>query len=223
VLPPAQFDQAVGEFPLTITGWYFPITGPGVGGGGSGIIDDAFSASLGKFIDDTFVTVTSNNALTNGANVIGFVPTTNAVTLEAKASVQSTTEPFRQWILNDSIMPVGQTTLSVAKGTDGIAIAIYQAGDRVVVRPNPKQFTIGPAIVIGGVAVDGGGIVIIGGKPHPVGPWGPLMERLARSAGVAGSAQELDKRAGASVMRVAAQDALGAIKAATAEFQKLAK
>jgi probable HAF family extracellular repeat protein len=31
------------------------------------------------------------------------------------------------------------------------------------------------AILFGGVAVDGGGWVIVGGKPIPVGPWGPLV------------------------------------------------
>jgi hypothetical protein len=223
VLPPAQFNQSVAAFPLTITGWYFPISGPGVPGGGHGIIDDAFSAAQGRFIDDTFVTVTSNNALTNDANVVGFVPTAAAVTLEAKQTVVSTPEPFRQWILNDGIMPVGQKTLNVAKDTDGIAIAIYQTGDLVVPRPDPKEYYAGPGRIVGGVAVDGGGWIIIGGKPIPIDPWGPLMERLARSAGVAASASELERKAAGNVTRLAAQDALGALKAATAAFQKLAK
>jgi hypothetical protein len=30
--------------------------------------------------------------------------------------------------------------------------------------------------IFGGVAVDGGGVIWIGGKPHPVDPWGPLKE-----------------------------------------------
>ncbi len=101
VLPPASFDQTVDASPLTITAWYFPISGPGTGGGGSAIIDDAFSANLGRFIDDTFVDVTSDPTLTNNANVIGVVPTNVAETLVAKNSVASTTEPFAQWILND--------------------------------------------------------------------------------------------------------------------------
>jgi hypothetical protein len=32
------------------------------------------------------------------------------------------------------------------------------------------------AILLGGVIVDGGGLAIVGGKPRPVGPWGPLTE-----------------------------------------------
>jgi hypothetical protein len=93
VLPPVACTQQVGANRLTITGLYFPISGPGVVGDGSAIIDDAFSAALGHFIDDTFVTVTSEPSLTSDANVIGVVPTTNAVTLEASASVASSRSP----------------------------------------------------------------------------------------------------------------------------------
>lgn len=222
VLPPAAFDQPVAAFPLTITGWYWPITGPASGGGGgTAIIDDAFSAALGHFIDDTFVTVTSHPALTNDANVIGVVPTTNAETLEAKASVVSTTEPFRQWILNDAMMLVDAKTLNVPQGTDGIAIAIYQAKEPIVFRP--KDHSAGPGIIIGGVAVDGGGWFIIGGVPHPVDPWGPLIARLAQSATVATNARGLEKKNAANVVKAAAQDALNAIKDALPALQKRAK
>ena len=65
VLAPTPFDQTVAENPLTITAWYVPVTGPGVAA--PGIICEAFSAALGKFVDDTFVTVTSNPAQTNDA------------------------------------------------------------------------------------------------------------------------------------------------------------
>ena len=219
VLPPVAFTQQVGANPLTITGWYFPISGPGGVGGGSAIIDDAFSAAQGHFIDDTFVTVTSDPSLTSDANVIGVVPTANAVTLEAHASVVSTPEPFHQWILNDAMMPVGTRTLDVAKGTNGIAIAIYQKNEPVVIRP--PHYEIGGTI-IGGVAVDGGGYIIVGGKPHPVDPWGPLMLRLASSALVTVHARGMDKKIGGQVQKLAAQDALATIKVAVPELEKQA-
>jgi hypothetical protein len=219
VLPPVAFTQAVGANPLTITGWYFPISGPGAGGGGSAIIDDAFSAALGHFIDDTFVTVSSDPSLTADANVIGVVPTTNAVTLEANANVVSTPEPFSQWILNDGLMLIGNKTLDVPKRTNGIAIAIYQKQEPIVVRP--PYYEIG-GIVIGGVAVDGGGYIIVGGKPHPVDPWGPLMLRLATSAIVTVHAGSMDKRIGTQVEKLAAQDALAAIKVAVPALEKKA-
>lgn len=222
VLPPAQFDKQVRANPLTITAWYWPISGPGVGE--KGIIDDAFSATLGCFINDTFVTVTSDPSLTNGANVVGFVPTKNAVVLESKASVVSTTEPFCQWILNDALMPVDETTLNVAKGTSGIAIAIYQ--DREVNISSvidPNEYYAGPVIIIGGVTVDGSGIVIIGGKPHPVDPWGPLLERLSRGAAVVKAAEGLDTKSLAEIRKVAAKDAIKTIKEIMPELEKQAE
>jgi hypothetical protein len=216
VLPPVAFTQQVGANPLTITAWYFPISGPGTGGG-SAIIDDAFSAALGHFIDDTFVTVTSDPSLTSNANVVGVVPTTNAVTLEANASVVSTPEPFSQWILNDALMLTGTRTLDVARGTSGIAIAIYQKQEPVVIRP--PYYEVG-GTVIGGVAVDGGGYIIVGGVPHPVDPWGPLFVRLIRSAIVTVEARGMDKKIGAQVQQLAAQDALAAIKDVIPAFEK---
>ena len=117
VLPPASFNQTVGSSPLNITASYFPISGPGQWGGpGTAIIDDAFSANLGRFIDDTFVDVTSDPTLTNDANVIGIVPTNVAETLVAKSPVPSTGEPFAQWILNDGLMPINSATLNVPRG-----------------------------------------------------------------------------------------------------------
>jgi hypothetical protein len=32
--------------------------------------------------------------------------------------------------------------------------------------------------IFGGVAVDGGGVIFVNGVPHPVGPWGPLVQVL---------------------------------------------
>lgn len=126
VLPPAAFTQTVDGSSLTITGWYVC-----TGGGGTGketeIIDDAFSANLGGFIDDTFVNVTSDPSLTNDANVVGIVPTNVAETLVAQNHVVSTTEPFYKWVLNGVFGLASDTTLNVAQGTDGIAIAIYES------------------------------------------------------------------------------------------------
>jgi hypothetical protein len=128
VFPPDPLTVPVGSSPLWITAWYYPISGPGVGNG-SVIIDDAFSANSGNFIDDTFVDVTSDPSLTSDANVIGVVPTKVAETLKAKVSVPSTSEPFSRWILNSAFMQMGTTTLEVPAKTSGIAIAVYQKPD----------------------------------------------------------------------------------------------
>src|SRR4051812_26349010 len=74
IRPPQPFDIPTAASARTVTGWYFPTSGPGVPGP-SEIIDDAFSAAQGRFIDDTFVDVTSDPSLTADANVIGVVPT----------------------------------------------------------------------------------------------------------------------------------------------------
>jgi hypothetical protein len=132
VLPPSPLTQTVGALPLQIGAWYFPISGPGVGNGGSAIIVDAFSAVKGGFIDDTFVDVTSDPSLTTNANVVGIVPTNSAQTLQAKATVVSTPEPFSQWIMNSTLMPVGNNVLSVPKSASGIAVAVYQASKNLI-------------------------------------------------------------------------------------------
>jgi hypothetical protein len=225
VLAPTPFDQAVGENPLTITAWYVPITGPGVTD--PGIIDEAFSAALGKFIDDTFVTVISNPAqandaaLTGDANVVGFVPTDVERRLDANLTVTSTTEPFGRWILNDLGMPLDDRSLTIKEGNSGIAIAIYQTKDPVVTRPRaPLQPYSQAGLFIGGVLVDGGGNILIGGVPHPIHPLGPLMVRIAHSAVISVEARGLEKRVGAQVQKLAAQDALAAVKEATPVLEK---
>jgi len=205
VLPPASFDQTVDASPLTITAWYFPISGPGTGGGGSAIIDDAFSANLGRFIDDTFVDVTSDPTLTNNANVIGVVPTNVAEALAAKNSVASTLEPFAQWILNDGLMPVSATTLQLTKGTTGIAIAIYQQAAQVVrQRFNPNQYAIWQWVDYG-TMVDGG--------PHP---WNPFVNQLMAGVALAAAVKGVDEKLRGELAKVAVQQ----IKLAAAAIEK---
>jgi hypothetical protein len=219
----SPLTQPVGANPLTITAWYYPISGPGLPGGDA-IIDDAFSAAKGDFIDDTFVTVTSNPALTSDANVIGVVPTSSAQTLVAAHSVASTPEPFAKW-LSFGAGTAANDTLSVPAKSNGLAIAVYEKPDSVV-NPIKDPDSIGVIVgtIIGGVAVDGGGAIIINGKPHPVDPWGPLIAQLIKSALVAVGAKSLaDRKLGAQITHLAAQDALGAIKHGAAAFEKQAK
>lgn len=66
--------------------------------------------------------------------------------------------------------------------------------------------------VIGGVAVDGGGYIIIGGKPRPIDPWGPLIVRLIHDSALAAQARSLDKRFAKEVRRLIAQDIRQALK-----------
>jgi hypothetical protein len=206
VLPPAAFNQQVASLPLTITAWYFPISGPGIGGSGvTAIIDDAFSASLGQFIDDTFVNVTSDPTLTNDANVIGIVPTKVAETLTATSPVPSTGEPFYEWILNDGMKAAGDTTLHVPAGTNGIAIAIYQKPANVSIsKSNLGQYATWQWVDYG-TMVDGG--------PHP---WNPFVNQLMAALAVAGAAKGFEQKIGSKLMEVAMEQ----VKIAAASIQK---
>ena len=193
VLPPSPFTQTVGASALTITAWYFPVSGPGLPGP-SEIIDDAFSANLGRIIDDTFVTVSSDPALTSDANVIGVVPTTVAETLVAVSSVPSTGEPFSQWILNDGLHPVNNSTLQVPMGTDGIAIAIYQQpppGTRPSLNLPSSQYAIWQYVDYG-TMVDGG--------PHP---WNPYLNQLMSAVALAAASHTFDARVRGHLVSVA--------------------
>jgi hypothetical protein len=205
VLPPAPFDQTVGTSPITITAWYYPVSGPGVGGDGTLIIDDAFSANLGCFIDDTFVDVTSDPTRTSDANVSGFVPTNVAETLVAKSSVASTTEPFSRWIFNDGLKAVNNTTLQVAKGSVGIAIAIYEQPSQGT-RPslNLNQYAIWKWVDYG-TMVDGG--------PHP---WNPYVNQLMGGVALGAAARGFDKKVQGELVRVASEQ----VKLAAAAIAK---
>ncbi|NUR44638.1 MAG: hypothetical protein HOP91_00560 [Sphingomonas sp.] len=211
--PPQPLDIPSAATARTVTAWYYP-TGGG-NGNGSSIIDDAFSAAKGGFIDDTFVDVTSHPALTANANVIGIVPTTSAETLVAKGTVASTTEPFSQWIFNDTLMPVGDATLNVSKGADGIAIAIYQKGEFPRARvPYFEEFVR----IFFGVINDGPGLTDHG----PIGPWDPFLRQLVRSGVVAARSAGLDQKIAQQIVRLAAKDAIAAMQMALPEFEKLA-
>ncbi len=207
VLPPNPINQTVGSTPLNITAWYFPISGP-AGIGESAIIDDAFSANAGSFIDDTFVDVTSNPSLTSDANVIGIVPTTTAQTLVAHTTVPSTPEPFFKWILNGSFMPVGNTTLPVPKDTVGIAIAVYQqSGSRVT--PNiPWYAAYNPWWWI----ETHGGLV-------PPGPSDPWTREIASAVALSDMASKVSPQVRVSVL----ESALKQMSVAAASIEKQIK
>jgi hypothetical protein len=221
IRPPQPFDIPAAATARTVTGWYYPTSGPGMNGNGTAIIDDAFSAAQGRFIDDTFVDVTSDPTLTANANVVGVVPTNSAETLVAKTHVTSTTEPFSQWILNDTLMPVGDATLSVPQGADGIAIAVYQKGNfRIPERENYAEVVR----ILWGIINDASGAILGPHGPVPVDPgWGKLIERLAASGGIAARSGGLEAKLGTQLRGLAAQDAIEAISLALPQFEKMAK
>lgn len=215
--PAGALTQSVGNGPLTITAWYFPI-----GSGGPGrtlIIDDAFSAIKGDFIDDTFVTVTSDPSLTNQANVVGIVPTDKAQTLQALASVSSTTEPFSQWI-SFNAGTASNNIINVPANSAGIAIAIYKRSNVNIPQIDPAAGEAIFGTIIGGVAVDGGGAIIINGKPHPIDPWGPLIISLVNASLASAAAKQIDHSTRTQIQQLAAKSVLEAIKVTIPKIEK---
>jgi hypothetical protein len=214
--PAGPLTQPVGANPLTITAWFFPVGGDG-GNGPTAIIDDAFSAVKGDFIDDTFVTVTTDASLTDDANVVGVVPTASAETLKASAAVTSTTEPFSKWLSFGAGTP-SSNTIDVPAGASGIAIAIYERSGAVLNLPS-RKYEIG-GFLIGAVAIDGGGAIVINGIPHPVDPWGPLMVSLARASLIVAGSSGRTHSIGNEGRHLAAKAALQSIRQAIPGIEK---
>ncbi len=190
-------NQPVGTNPLHLTAWYLPTGGiPGVGG--TGVLLDAFSLNLGDFVDDDFVTVTSDTSLTSEANISGVVPTTVAETLQAFGTVHG--GQFVEWIGTGATT---SPTLSLGAGVDGFSIATY-ASKKVDTTIPPVTIKEG-WLIFGGIASDGDGFVIPIGGGHgggPVGPWGPFVANVARLLNVSVSAGTMGKE-GVAVQRAA--------------------
>lgn len=218
--PAGPLTQTVGASPLIITAWYLPVGGGP--GNGTAIIDDAFSAAKGDFIDDTFVTVTSDPSLTNQANVVGIVPTTNAETLKAAPSVNSTGEPFLKWMSFGAGTASGNSdTLAVPAQSIGMAIAVYQSSGTPVNPPRGGGLIYGT--LIGGVAFDGPGSIVINGVRHPVDPWGPVLMAMAQASLVTAGSRSLEGRFGRQVRQLAAESVLQTIRAAIPNIEKEAQ
>jgi hypothetical protein len=196
--------QTVASNPMTLTAWYLPPGGIG-NGNGSGYIVDAFSDALGDFVDDTFVTVVGNPALTTEANVVGIVPTSSAQELVATGSVH-TGETFEQWIGGS---PSGEHD-TLAAGTSGVAIATYHKQEIQLPKGHVPSEGV---IILFGVTQDGGGAVLPlgGGGPVPVGPWGPFALAVSRAISVGSlshgmhGAGEIGQLAASEVMAAAKQ------------------
>ena len=214
--PAGPLTQSVGANPLTITAWYFPVGGSG-GNGSTFIIDDAFSAIKGDFIDDTFVTVTTDASLTSDANVVGIVPTVKAETLQASATVATTTEPFSKWLSFGAGTTSGNT-INVPANASGLAIAVYERSGTVLNVPS-RQYEVG-GFLIGGVAVDAGGAIVINGKPHPVDPWGPLVVSLTQASLIVVGSSSASRSLVSEGQQLAAKTALESIKQAIPRIEK---
>lgn len=188
-----NFSQAATAENLTLIAWYFLPGGGDPGDPGTEELLDAYSVSLGNFVNDDFVTVSSDPSLTANANIIGEVPTAVAETVDAFASVASTGETFVQWVR----MPTDGTTASGARldvpaGANGFAFATYGRHSFNIPKPTVNQSE--GVIIIDGIINDAPGHILVNGHPVPIDPgWGSLIKQLFTLAGLHANAGRLSK------------------------------
>jgi hypothetical protein len=92
-------------------------------------------------------------------------------------SVVDPHEHFEQWYsLEGAAVPAGRS-LHVPLRDNGIAIATYRTPQTHVPKVGEGEGAGGT--IVGGVARDGSGGIIINGVFHPIGPWNPLLAGIA--------------------------------------------
>jgi hypothetical protein len=139
---PAQPPSVVvGTQPITVLAVYVPVGGGG-GGNGSGATIDSFDETTGSLFNDTFVSVLPDaGGVTTGANVNGFVDTTNVgETITALSPTQPTGVNFSRWVqLASQTAMVNGNAMAVGKGVSTIALAFYDAPLPKVVSPCQQE------------------------------------------------------------------------------------
>jgi len=196
--------ETVAASPLTLVAWYYLPPGGGPGDGGTAVLIDAYSVLHGDFVDDDFVTVTSDGSLSAAANVDGVVPTAVAETIQAFGSIP-TGEGFDDWVASPGgASAVGDLLTAPAK-SGGLAIATYRHTGSTIPKVNlPRE----GVMVLFGVVNDASGVVIpIGGAggPVPVGPWGPFVARMLAAMSLRAGVTGLSRH-GATRMREVADE-----------------
>ncbi len=198
-----HFSEVAGSENITLIAWYYL---PG-GGDGHGTAEwiDAYSTSLGTLVNDDFVTVASDPALTHEANAGGDVPTAAAEEVDALPTIASTSEAFVQWVF---LVPGGSASgvdLSLPAGTGGAALATY--GHRAISIPKPNQPPAQAVIILDGIINDAPGHILVNGHPVPVDPgWGSLVKQLFTLTGLQHSARTLSPDGHSRFQQVTAQE-----------------
>lgn len=190
---PGTRNIAVGSTNIKVLVVYAPAGG--IGGNGVGVFVDAFNVDICDFSDSDFMSVyngtTLNGALTAAANNDGVVPSDEAQDLRSYNAVDSV--PFLQW------QKLGGATVNVvdynlARLETGFVLAFYQTPAPINIPRPDDTAKAGYIYVSPGVLVDAGGVVIgPDGKPHPVGPWGPLVAKLLSTVTILSAATNMTK------------------------------
>ncbi len=198
-----MLNTTVGTAPLTLVAWYLPPGG--IGNGQPGYIIDAFSDALNDFVDDDFVTVAPDAALTHDANVVGWVPTAHAESLTAVPGTIHTGETFEQWIGGHP----SESVDGLPASESGYALATYH--NHHLTLPKVGQYEQGVKI-LWGIINDGTGAVLGPNGPVPVDPgWGTLVQRINRAAALVALGEHT--RSAAEVARIGVAEVAAATKA----------
>jgi hypothetical protein len=166
--------------PVTMTAWYiFAGGGGGNGNGRTELETDAFLVDQNQFVEPTPIASVAPAANWDHTDVDEFVFTdVEACQITALDSVVDAAEHFETWYaLEGGSTPAGDV-LDVPQGDNGIAVATYRIPPPVHFKPPRGGAEIGGTIV-GGVAVDGSGGIIVNGHFHPIGPWDPFLAALS--------------------------------------------
>ncbi len=200
---------------MELTAWYLPPGGIGPDGGSAFLID-AFSVAANDFVDNDFVTVTSDPSLTSQANVAGVIPTARSgQTAEAFGTINA--EGFEQWIGASRAI---DREARFDKGANGFAIATYKKGEGMKLPEinEERQWLL----LLGGVIYGGGGIGIQpGGGPVPIDPWGPMLERLVRGIQLTAMGAQLKGTAAAQIRKIGGAEIAAAGEAFTKQASRL--
>jgi hypothetical protein len=128
----------VGSAAVTVMIVYVPVdVPPGIGGGDSGASIDAYDDTLGKLVDDLFITAVPDNGQTASGNTYGWVDTTTGnetITAYPVISPSGTDSDqasgiFERWVnlLRPQTPLATGTAFTAEKGQDYYAFAFYKA------------------------------------------------------------------------------------------------
>jgi hypothetical protein len=196
-------SASVGADDLTLVAWYFlPSSGPGRG---TGMLIDAYSVAASDFVDEDFVTVTSDPSLTSQANIAGFVPTATAQTVAAFPAL-SGGESFEHWLVTSDAASASGAVLSTPAKSGGLAFATYRHAPPVSIPVADVTEPLLAGTILYGIIEGGDGVIFIGGRPVHIGPHGPLIGKLLVLVGVYTAAGTLPERSAGEIRRVLARD-----------------
>jgi len=195
----------VGTTDVHATAWYLPEGGSG--DGPLGVVIDAFDVNAGGFVDDDFVNVHPDSALTFAANADGFVPSASLEHVMAYLALAASGRPFEDWIVVDGTEVFTNEDLTVAPGSSATAFAFYHSFPAMP-PGRVDSFPDGPVP---------DRITWYDGRP---GPMDPLISQFVAGLQLARIARGLTHELQAPVLKLAAKQITMSAQAIAEHLQK---